>query len=594
MCGIAGFIGNRSNQELFLKNAVQHLQSRGPDGQGILNLGWAGLAHTRLALIDLGEGGRQPRTSEYVSIAFNGEIYNWKVLRKDLETRGAKFDSDSDTEVLLKYIIQFGLPETLSKVRGIFAFALLEEKTKKITLVRDRFGTKPLYYSISNGSLTFGSEISVLEAALSVSKESLEEYLTFQNFTGSKTLFRNIHLLEPGVTLEFNLSSPNPVFTKWTDVTQLQENTNDYQENLETTESLFVTSITRNLSADVPIGTFLSGGIDSGLIAIFASKQEKSINSFSIGFEVSQLAPEFNSLDELPAAQALAKQLGINSFDMILGESDMWNSLSTVASALEEPRVGQSYPNYYASGIAAKRNKAVMAGTGGDEFFGGYPWRYGAALNGLTSKKEQISSLYELWHRLLPPTDLSSILGVNEIDHEFEICKIIESILEKNSVNEQSYTVRDLMYFDMKVFLHGLLVVEDKLSMHHGLEVRVPFLDEDLVNFALTLPESHLLRRKINSDSQLEGKILLRDIMKKMDVGFHHGVKKGFTGPDEIWFRDRAKVAKIIGREALIWDFLHREKTQNLIELHFQGKKNLRLLLWSLVQLELTLRKLTV
>ena len=171
MCGIAGFIGNRSNQELFLKNAVQHLQSRGPDGQGILNLGWAGLAHTRLALIDLGEGGRQPRTSEYVSIAFNGEIYNWKVLRKDLETRGAKFDSDSDTEVLLKYIIQFGLPETLSKVRGIFAFALLEEKTKKITLVRDRFGTKPLYYSISNGSLTFGSEISVLEAALSVSKE---------------------------------------------------------------------------------------------------------------------------------------------------------------------------------------------------------------------------------------------------------------------------------------------------------------------------------------------------------------------------------------------------------------------------------------
>ena len=171
MCGIAGFIGKRSNQDLFLKNAVQHLQSRGPDGQGILNLGWAGLAHTRLALIDLGEGGRQPRTSEYVSIAFNGEIYNWKVLRKDLETRGTKFDSDSDTEVLLKYIIQFGLSETLSKVRGIFAFALLEEKTKKITLVRDRFGTKPLYYSISNGSLTFGSEISVLEAALSVSKE---------------------------------------------------------------------------------------------------------------------------------------------------------------------------------------------------------------------------------------------------------------------------------------------------------------------------------------------------------------------------------------------------------------------------------------
>ena len=149
------------------------------------------------------------------------------------------------------------------------------------------------------------------------------------------------------------------------------------------------------------------------------------------------------------------------------------------------------------------------------------------------------------------------------------------------------------MYFDMKVFLHGLLIVEDKLSMHHGLEVRVPFLDEDLVNFSLSLPEAHLIRSDNNPYGGIEGKILLRDLMAKKQVGLNKGIKKGFSGPDEIWFRNKEKVTAIIGANARVWNFLDRRKTQDILEYHFQGKRNLRLLVWTLIQLEFTLRKLS-
>jgi asparagine synthase (glutamine-hydrolysing) len=591
MCGIAGFVGKKSNQELFLGNAVKLLANRGPDGHGIINFGWAGLAHTRLALVDLSEGGQQPRSSGKVSIAFNGEIYNWRELRKELEILGIEFNSDSDTEVLLKCIINFGVSTALTKLRGIFAFAILEEELKKVTLVRDRFGTKPLYYLFSNGCLTFGSEINALDAEVKTSKSSLEEYLTFQNMTGSNTLFENINLLDPGTLLEFEFGSSSPKISRWSDVVQLQENTNTYSENLEVVDALFTNAIKRNLTADVPVGTFLSGGIDSGLIAIFASLQDKNINTYSIGFQTENLDSNLKSLNELPDAKALANQLKVLNFNRTLSENEMWEALSEVALSLEEPRVGQSYPNYYASELASKNNKAVMAGTGGDEFFGGYPWRYNAALNHLENKNDQLAYLNNFWHRLLPADELSLILGLNQKEHETRIQLKIRAILEKNSTKKERYTVRDLMYFDMKVFLHGLLIVEDKLSMCHGLEVRVPFLDEDLVNFSLTLPEAQLIRRFNGVDEGLEGKILLRDLMAKKQVGLNKGIKKGFSGPDAIWFKNKEKVMGIIGPDARIWESIDRRRTQDILEYHFLGRRNLRLLVWSLIQLEYTLRK---
>jgi asparagine synthase (glutamine-hydrolysing) len=591
MCGIAGFVGNKSNKELFLNNALKQLENRGPDGHGVVNFGWAGLAHTRLALVDLGEGGQQPRSSEKVSIAFNGEIYNWRELRKELEIQGIHFNSDSDTEVLLKCIINFGLSTTLAKLRGIFAFAIVEEESKKVTLVRDRFGTKPLYYYFTSKCLTFGSEISALEAEMKISSPSLEEYLTFQNMTGSNTLFENIHLLEPGTFLEFNLDSSSPKISRWADVTQLPENTNTYRENLEILGGLFTNAIKRNLNADVPVGTFLSGGIDSGLIAIFSSLQAKNLNTYTIGFETENLDPDLISLNELPAAKALANHLNVVNYNQTLSQNEMWKSLEEVAFSLEEPRVGQSYPNYYASKLASKKNKAVMAGTGGDEFFGGYPWRYGAALGGLETKQNQLDYLVNFWHRLLPTEELSLILGMNSKEHKNRIQLKIRDTLEKNSTIEDRYTIRDLMYFDMKVFLHGLLIVEDKLSMRHGLEVRVPFLDEDLVNFSLTLPEDQLIRKIKGVEQVLEGKILLRDLMAKKQVGLNKGVKKGFSGPDAAWFRNKKKVMEIIGPDARIWESLDRRSTQDILEYHFNGQRNLRLLVWSLIQLEYTFRK---
>jgi asparagine synthase (glutamine-hydrolysing) len=180
---------------------------------------------------------------------------------------------------------------------------------------------------------------------------------------------------------------------------------------------------------------------------------------------------------------------------------------------------------------------------------------------------------------------------MNSKEHKNRIQLKIRDTLEKNSTIEDRYTIRDLMYFDMKVFLHGLLIVEDKLSMRHGLEVRVPFLDEDLVNFSLTLPEDQLIRKIKGVEQVLEGKILLRDLMAKKQVGLNKGVKKGFSGPDAAWFRNKKKVMEIIGPDARIWESLDRRSTQDILEYHFNGQRNLRLLVWSLIQLEYTFRK---
>jgi asparagine synthase (glutamine-hydrolysing) len=592
MCGIAGFIGNLENSDSFLISACEKLERRGPDGHGSINVGWAGLAHTRLSLIDLSSSGSQPQEYESMSIAFNGEIYNWQILKNKMIKLGIGFETASDTEVLLKSIYHFGLLETLSEIRGIFTFAVLDKLKQEIYLVRDRFGTKPLYYTDTDNSLTFASEISALPRRRTLSKESLEEYLTFQNLTGNATLFNEIKLVEPGTILKIDLNLTKIEKIEWTNLVQKEISEATYSENLEHLEKLIKIAVARNLTADVPVGTFLSGGIDSGILAIFGSKINPDINSFTAGFNTTNFSEHLTGLDERAQSAALAQQLGIPNLALEINEDDMWSCLKELADAIEDPRVGQSYPNYYASKLARTRNKAVLAGTGGDEFFGGYPWRYTIANSKEYSNKEsQLHALVKFWHRLLPSDEIALLCNLNKSEHESRIENKIQAILDQNAQDSSKYTTRDLMYFDMKLFLHGLLIVEDKVSMHNSLEVRVPMLDEDLVNFSLTLPEHHLVKWN-KLDSPPIGKIILRDIMAKQNVGHFGGVKKGFTGPDEEWFRNEKKVTTILTNDARIWDYLDRFTTLRILEQHFNGTRNLRLFIWSLIQLELTIRKL--
>ena len=588
MCGIAGFLGDAPPQN-FLENANLIQSNRGPDGSGIKQCTFGGLAHTRLALCDLSESGGQPQSNGSISITFNGEIYNWQEIRAELASKGTAFYSDSDTEVLLKSIAINGLESTLVKIRGIFAFALYNDANHEVTLVRDRFGTKPIYFSFINGTLFFASTIKALQIKLEIDLDSLHEYLTFQNIIPPRTLYKNVSILPPGKILKFKRKDEEPRITEWANLKAAEPIKISMNEAVEEMERLLNQSVNRNLKADVPVGTFLSGGIDSGLVNITAAKFQSNTNTFTIGFDEDREIPNYT--DESESAKKMAGELGIKNYVYKVSENDMWQSIPLIAEALEEPKVGQSYPNYFASKIAVTKNKAVLAGTGGDEFFGGYTWRYAPALdNNLSNKKSQIREMVKLWHRLVPSEKLARMTGLNSKNHELNISHKIETILEEQNSEMSRYSVRDLMYFDTRVFLPGLLHVEDKISMSMGLEVRVPFLDQDLVDFSLTLPEN-LLMDSVDMNVT-KGKIVLRELMSKNQKGQSSGKKQGFTGPDEVWFKDQKRVRKFINKDSNLWSFLNRQQTLLELDDHYQGKSNRRLLIWSLIQLEITLESI--
>jgi asparagine synthase (glutamine-hydrolysing) len=588
MCGIAGFLGDAPPRN-FLENANLIQCNRGPDGRGIKQFDFGGLAHTRLALFDLSEFGSQPQSNGALHISFNGEIYNWKEIKAELSAKGEVFSSNSDTEVLLKSIVIEGLESTLKKIRGIFAFALYDDVAQEMILVRDRFGTKPIYFSFINGTLLFASTISALQIKLDIDTESLHEYLTLQNTIPPRTLYKNISTLPAGKILKFRREHAQPVIVEWSNLKAKDIIQISLEEAITKLDGLLTQSVERNLRADVPVGTFLSGGIDSGLINIIASNLQADTNSYTIGFN--EPLATLNYADETELAKKLANELGIRNFSYRLSENDMWESMTSIAKALEEPKVGQSYPNFFAAKIAVTKNKAVMAGTGGDEFFGGYTWRYAAAKDfNNSNKRNQINELVKLWHRLVPSENLARITGLDLNEHEEKIAQKIEAILEENQSGSDLYTVRDLMYFDTRIFLPGLLQVEDKISMSMGLEVRVPFLDQDVVDFSLTLPENLLIDRKGPNDTK--GKIVLRELMNKYQKGASSRKKQGFTGPDEIWFTNPKQVSRFINEKSNIWNYINRENTLLELEQHYLGKSNRRLLIWSLIQLEITMRGL--
>lgn len=585
MCGIAGFLGE-SPPRNFLENANLIQSSRGPDGRGIKRSDFGGLAHTRLALFDLSELGSQPQSNGSLHISYNGEIYNWREIKAELVAKGAIFRSDSDTEVLLTSIAIQGLEPTLKKLRGIFAFALYDDVNHEVTLVRDRFGTKPIYFSFINGTLLFASTINALQINLEIDKESLYEYLTLQNTIPPRTLYKNVSILPPGKILKFKREDSQPTIVEWANLKTKKTIEITLEEAVTEVDELLTQSVERNLRADVPVGTFLSGGIDSGLINIITSKLQYDTNSYTIGFN--EHSETLNYADESESAMKLADEIGIKNFAYEVNETDMWQSMHSLAVALEEPKVGQSYPNFFAAKIAVNKNKAVLAGTGGDEFFGGYVWRYAAARDlNLSNKTDQISELVKLWHRLVPSENLAKIIGLDPKKHEEKTAHKIEAVLEENNSGLERYTLRDLMYFDTRIFLPGLLHVEDKISMSMGLEVRVPFLDQDIVDFSLTLPENLLIDTR-NSD-EIKGKYVLRELMSKYQKGAPTGKKQGFSGPDEIWFKNPKQVNRFINEKSKIWDFINRENTLSELEQHYRGDSNRRLLIWSLIQLEITI-----
>lgn len=618
MCGIAGLINLDGSpvSPVIIKMMTDAIAHRGPDGEGQWIDRNIGLGHRRLAIIDLSPAGHQPMISlnqRYV-ITYNGEIYNYRELRADLEAEGFRFHSQSDTEVLLNAITAWGL-KALNKLNGMFAFALWDKQEQKLLLARDRYGIKPLYYALTSNSLAFASEQKAILVqpgfARRLNKDALLEYFTFQNIFTDKTLIKDVKLFPAGYYGIFDLSQPN----KGLQLTQYWDfdfrepsgkiDKRAYQEELD---RLFRQAVNRQLVTDVELGSYLSGGMDSGSITAIAAQSNPYIKTFTCGFDLTSASGLELAFDERRKAEYMSYCFKTEHYEMVLKSGDMERVLPKLAWHLEEPRVGQSYPNYYAAKLASKFVKVVLSGAGGDELFGGYPWRYYRAVVN-DDFEHYIDKYYQFWQRLLPNSEIQQVFSPiwKDVKHVWTR-DIFRDVFRHHSdqLNTPEDYINHSLYFEAKTFLHGLLVVEDKLSMAHGLESRVPFLDNDLVDFAMRCPVSLKLNNlaevvRINENDPgdkgakyfsrtRDGKQILRDVMNlhiPSDVA--KAEKQGFSGPDASWFKGESidfVRRTLLSDDALIYEVLDRQTVRQLIEQHLSGAQNRRLLIWSLLNVE--------
>ena len=618
MCGIAGQINLNGEHvsKIILKNMTDAIAHRGPDGEGHWCEDNIGLGHRRLSIIDLSPLGHQPMISadhRYV-LTYNGEIYNFRELRTELEAKGYSFRSQTDSEVVLSALVEWG-SEALLKFNGMFALAFWDRKEKNLLLARDRYGIKPLYYFQNDKKLVFGSEQKAILEQPSfdriINKKALLEYFTFQNIFTDQTLLEEIHLLQPGHYATLNLLNnfKKLKFTQYWDYhfrepeKPLAER--EYQEELD---RLFQQAVNRQLVSDVELGSYLSGGMDSGSITALAANNFPYLKTFTCGFDLSSASGIELAFDERTKAEAMSARFKTEHYEMVLKAGDMERCLPQLAWHLEEPRVGQSYPNFYASKLASKFVKVVLSGTGGDELFGGYPWRYYRGI-GAKNFKEYIDEYYLYWQRLIPNTVISKVFAPiwGEVEDVWTR-DIFESVFSNHptSLDKPEDFINHSLYFEAKTFLHGLFVVEDKLSMAHSLETRVPFMDNDLVDFAMQCSVSLKLNnlgevtrlnenevgRKANQYFQKtnDGKQILRNIMSKyIPTEIVEAKKQGFSSPDASWFKGESiefVKKKLYDKNACIYKVLDPAAIMPLIKEHLKGDQNRRLLIWSLLNVE--------
>jgi asparagine synthase (glutamine-hydrolysing) len=620
MCGISGVVytdGQSAAAETVaaMNKSIAH---RGPDDEGSWIDGPVGLGNRRLAIIDLSPAGHQPMTNEdgSVVITYTGELYNFLELRGLLEAAGHRFRSNSDTEVLVHAYEEYG-PQCVERFNGHFAFAIWDGIRRRLLLARDRFGTHPLYYREDRGRFTFGSEVKAILACggppVEVELRALDEYLTFQNVLTDLTLFKGVRLLPPGSCLTFDLASARMAEHRYWDYGFPDRPLEiGREEASEEVFRLLEQAVERQLMSDVPIGCYLSGGMDSGSITAIARRRLGRLTTFTGGFDLSSASGLELGFDERPQAEEMASLLKTEHYEMVMHAGDMEHVMPELIWHLEDLRVGQSYPNYYLARLAGKFVKVVLSGAGGDELFAGYPWRYyrGARGNGHDGF---FRSYYEFWQRLMPDEDKVQIFAPSVYSQlgGHSTFDVFRSILEPAELPLETAAdrINASLYFELKTFLHGLLVVEDKLAFAHGLETRTPFLDNDLVDFALQLSpalklrdmdhvaarfdEDDVNRYKVRSTS--DGKVILRAAMAKaMPPQVTGRRKQGFSAPDASWFRGESidYINRLLrGKDARIFEFLQPAYVTRCLDEHSSGKVNHRLLIWSLLSFEWWLRQ---
>ena len=637
MCGFAGFIDTKSFSENILYRMTEVLNHRGPDDRGIWinkDIG-IGFAHTRLAILDVSQAGKQPmesRSGRYV-IIFNGEIYNHLELRKEVEYKNNLQKNNwvgySDTETLLAAIETWGIEVTLKKLNGMFAFAIYDKKNQNLILARDRIGEKPLYYGWQNNTFLFASELKAIKEHPNFDNEINENiiplYLKYNYIPEPYSIYKNIYKLKPGsfITILCNNKSKNIEEKDYWSLIN-----NSYSKNISKItdreainefEILIQNSVSKQKLSDVPIGSFLSGGIDSSLItAIMQSQSRNPINTFTIGFND-------KNYDESYYANKIAKHLGTNHNQWIVEPTDVFSMIPSLSEIYDEPFADSSQiPTYLVSKFAKKKVTVCLSGDAGDELFGGYN-RY-IWLSKIHSIPIYIRNILSFSINRLSPTVWSKILNsFNPItpkkfkinmpgDRLHKLGNLLKTSSYEDTYNNfistwnnpkdvlinnklltgsESYWkdfdfIKDhkmrMMILDILNYLpNDILCKLDRAAMSNSLETRVPFLDINVINFSMNLP----LNMKIRNN---KGKWIVRKLLNKyVPKKLFDRPKMGFGIPIDNWLRHDLKewASDLINQKnGVNHDYFDRNTIKMMWNEHLSGKNNWQYHLWNILSFD--------
>ena len=617
MCGIAGFITTQppSNAAVVLAEMTDVLAHRGPDGRGLWNDETAWLGHRRLSIIDLAAGA-QPMSdsSESSWIVYNGEIYNHAELRPDLERAGRRYRTRCDTETILHAYAEHG-PSCVELFRGMFAFAIWDRQARTLFCARDRLGIKPLYYWTDGASFVLSSEIKALlkhpAVGLELDDTLIAEHLAFGFSADERTLFRGIRQLPPGHTLTIRPGGKPEIRRYWDALPAERFEQKPEEEWVRECRAGFELSVRQRLMSDVPLGMFLSGGVDSSAVAaVLKGIADGPVKTYSVGYAEQQYS-------ELDYAAQTARAIGTAHREVRLGSDEFFDALPRLVWHEDKPLAWPSSISlHFVSRLAAEEVKVVLTGEGADELFAGYG-RYRHYLAGQKFAKSY-GVLPEALRRSirgfvenssLLSADLRRKLGHTILGRE----AIVESLYLDNflgafSANEQVGLLRRdggspyasflehwnragdapllprLLYADQKTYLVELLMKQDRMSMSASLESRVPFLDHSFVEQAARVPDSLKLRGRT-------GKYLFKKVVEGLiPEGIIHRSKMGFPTPWKSWIGEKQRLAEIrsmlLARDGLLAEHLNLAAVDRLLGAHAAGRIDAADRIWRLVNLQ--------
>ncbi len=604
MCGIAGLVTAvpSSGSSAIVRRMADRIQHRGPDDFGFYGDEFAALGHRRLSIVDVA-GGHQPMTNESGSlwITYNGEIFNHAEIRPELEQAGHRYASRCDTETILHAYEEWG-PSAVTRFRGMFAFAIWDAANRKLFCARDRLGIKPLYYFWDGHVFAFASEIKALLEHPSISPEFedglLSEYLGFGYVSEERTLFRHIKKLMPGHHLRLDVRTAKLEIEQYWDVPR--ERGEAPEDCIAETRRRLEETVRMRLMADVPLGMFLSGGVDSSAIAALIKRMtDGPVKTFAVGYREAQFS-------ELSYAAEVARAIGTEHREVVIGMDDFFEALPRLVWHEDEPITWPSSVSlYFVSKLAAEEVKVVLTGEGSDELFGGYEryrwnlintrWarRFGmvpaSVRKGLRehiagSNLLKASVRRKLGHTFLGRGDSLESLYLDNFYCAFPAGDGYSNYRRYWDARSDSALLPRMLYADQKTYLVELLMKQDQMSMATSIESRVPFLDHQFVEFAMSIPDD----LKIHGSTQKY--VLKKAVEDLLPREIIYRKKMGFPTPLRQWLREEKTAPLLDGlteRDGLLAEYLNLEDVSTLLQRHREGLVDATDRIWRLLNLQI-------